>query len=94
MYTAQENTTLVHLSELRTKWSEILERLKHTKVVLERRNRPFAVLVPIEKYEKMEALLEKVEDQALGYWAEEREKQGRQKRYLSLEEAERKVGLR
>lgn len=94
MYTIREATTLVPFSELRTKLKEVLEALKHSKVVLEKRKRPFAVLVPIEKYEKMEEVLERLEDRALGYIAQEREKKTKDKDYLPLDEAEKKVGLR
>lgn len=94
MYTLSESTTLVPFSELRTKLEEILKALKTSKVVLERRKKPFAVLVPIERFEKMEELLEMVEDRALGYIAQERDKKGNKKDYLSLEEAEKKVGLK
>lgn len=93
MYTLSESTTLVPFSELRTKLEEVLKALKTSKVVLERRKKPFAVLVPIERFEKMEELLEMVEDRALGYIAQERDKKGN-KDYLSLEEAEKKVGLK
>ncbi|MBI2083769.1 MAG: type II toxin-antitoxin system Phd/YefM family antitoxin [Deltaproteobacteria bacterium] len=94
MYTLSETTTLVPFSELRTKLDEVLKALKTSKVVLERRKRPFAVLVPIEKFEKMEELLEMVEDRTLGYIAQERDKKGKEKDYLSLDEAEKKVGLK
>ena len=94
MYTIREETTLVPFSELRTKLDEVLEALKHSKVILEKRKRPFAVLVPIEKYEKMEEVLEMVEDRALGYLAQEREKKVKDRNYLTLDEAEKKVGLR
>lgn len=42
------------------------------KVIIERRNKPIAVLVPLKRYEQMEELLEWIEDQALGYLAKER----------------------
>lgn len=94
MHTIQEETTLVAFSELRTKLKEILKALGHSKVILERRNRPLAVLVPIDRYEKMEEILEMVEDRALGYLAREREKKILEKDYLTLEELEKKVKLR
>ena len=94
MHTLQEETTLVAFSELRTKLEDVLKAMSHSKVVLEKRNRPFAVLVPIEKYEKMEEILEMVEDRSLGYIAREREKVTRERDYLTLEEAEKKVRLR
>ena len=90
----EENTTRVGTAELRTKMKEVLRAMKVSKVVLEMRNKAFAVLVPIEKYRKIEAILEEIEDRALGYAAREREKSGREKDYLSLEQVEKKLGLR
>ena len=94
MHTITEKTTLVGLSELRTKQKKVFEALKHSKVVLERRHRPVAVLVPIEQYEKMEETFEILEDRVLGYLVNEREKKGKNLTYLTLEEAEKKVKLK
>lgn len=94
MHTLHEETTLVAFSELRTKLQQILKALEHSKVILEKRNRPFAVLVPIEKYEKMEEILEIVEDRTLGYLAHEREKRTRESEYVTLDQAEKRVRLR
>lgn len=93
MYTIEEKTTLVGVSELRTKMKEIREALEHSKVVLENRNEPFAVLVNLDQYAKMEKILELVEDHTLGYIAKDRDALPTSK-YLSLDEAERKLKLR
>lgn len=90
----EENTTLVGTAELRTKMKEVLKAMKVSKVVLEMRNQALAVLVPIEKYKKIEALLEEIEDRALGYIASGREKAAKEKDYLSLDQVEKKLGLR
>ena len=90
----EENTTLVGTAELRTKMKEILKAMKVSKVVLEMRNQALAVLVPIDKYKKIEALLEEIEDRALGYIASGREKSVKEKDYLSLDQVEKKLGLR
>jgi hypothetical protein len=58
------------------------------------RNKALAVLVPIEKYKKIEAILDEIEDRALGYIAREREKGAREKDYLPLDQVEKKLGLR
>lgn len=94
MRTVKENTTLVGLSELRTKAEEILKVMDRSTVVIEQRHRPRAVLLSIQRYEKMEALLDAVEDQILGSLAKEREKGTARKAYLSLEEAEQRLKKR
>lgn len=90
MITVEEHTTLIGFSELRTKMKEVLEALKCSKVVLALRNKPFAVLVPFERYRKMEALLDQVEDHALGYIAEQRMKTPASE-FLPLEAVERRL---
>jgi len=94
MHYFPEESAVVGVSELRTKLKEILELAKRVKVFLGKRQKPIAVLLPIEKYEEMEAFLDRIEDTVLGYIAEERDKQTRLKDYWSLEAAEKKVGLR
>ncbi len=93
MYTAKENTTLIGTTELRSRMKDVQKALKHSKVVLEMRNKPFAVLVPIEKYQKMEEMMEILEDHVLGYIAKKREPI-KEARYLSLDDVERKLGHR
>lgn len=88
MITVKEDTTLVGISELRTHFARVLEVLGHSKVLLERRNKPLAVIVPIEKYARMEELLELVEEAGLGYLAREREQKSRPSDYLDLDKAE------
>ena len=90
----EENTTLVGAVELRTRMKDVLKAMKVSKVVLEMRNKALAVLVPIEKYQKIEALLEEIEDRALGYVARERDRNSRQRDYLSLDQIEKKLGFR
>ena len=49
MVTVKENTTLVGISEFRTKADAIFNQLKSSKVIIERRNRPIAVMVSIKR---------------------------------------------
>ena len=79
MVTVKENTTLVGISEFRTKADAIFNQLKSSKVIIERRNRPIAVMVSIKKYEELGEMLGWIEDSALGYLAKEREKQRKEK---------------
>ena len=90
----KEDTTLVGVSEFRTKADEILKVAQREPVVVEKRHKPMAILMPITTYERTEAILDLLEDTVLGLLAKEREARYRSKRYLSLEELERRVGLR
>lgn len=94
MLSVKENTTLVGISELRTKMDEVLKTLKTSKVIVEKRHRPIAVLLPLRRYEEIEEILDLIEDKALGYLAREREGKGKQVGYLSLDKAEKKVELK
>lgn len=89
MYTISEPTTVFGLSELRTKFKELLVALGTTKVVLALRNKPFAVLVPFERYQQLEAMADALEDQVLGKIAERRHAQKVQ--YVGLEAAKKRA---
>ncbi|MBI4975035.1 MAG: type II toxin-antitoxin system Phd/YefM family antitoxin [Candidatus Omnitrophica bacterium] len=91
MYTIKEDTTLVGVSELRTKIERILEEAKHHKIVIEKRNKPLAVLIAIDEYNAMEELLDRIEDYELGRIARAREKRSSKKDYISFEKALRKT---
>ena len=88
------DTTLVGISELRTQVDEIVRVARRESVVLEKHHTPIAVLVPIEQYDRTEEALNALEDYLLGLLAKEREQRSRRKDYLTLEELERRVGLR
>lgn len=90
----KESTTLVGISELRTQADEVLKVAQWEPVIVEKRHKPMAVLVPIEQYERTEEMLDRLEDHLLGLMAKERERRSRRKDYLTLEELERRVGLR
>ena len=91
MFTVKEDTTLVGISELRTNFNKVLEMLNKYKVLLERRNNPLAVIVPIEKYNRMEKLIELIEDSGLGYLARERDLKSKASDYIDIDKAERKL---
>jgi len=88
------DTTLVGISELRTQADEILRVAQKEPVIVEKRHKPMAVLVPIAQYDRTEEVLDQLEDYLLGLLAKEREQRSRRKDYLTLEELERRVGLR
>jgi prevent-host-death family protein len=93
MISVKENTVLVGITELRKMIPEILKKIKHEKVVLTRRNKPIGILVDYDEYEKMEEMIDTLEDQLLGLLAKQRaSRKGR--KTIDLEEAEKRVGLR
>ncbi len=94
MITVKEQTTLVGISELRTKAEEILHLMNRSTVIIERRHKPVAVMLPISKYEEMEALLDWVEDEILGRLAKQRERATPRKAYLPLEQVEKRLKIR
>ena len=94
MRTVKENTTYAGLSELRTHADEIISVLRDKPVVLEKRHKPVAVLVPIAQYERTEALMEQIEDVVLGHLAQERLKHTKSTDWIPLEQALRRVGLK
>jgi len=90
MFTVKEDTTLVGISELRSNFDKVLEALTKYKVLLERRNKPLAVIIPIEKYNRMEELIELIEDAGLGYLAKERDSKSKSSDYIGLDKIERR----
>jgi prevent-host-death family protein len=93
MLSVKEDTTVVGITELRKMIPEILKKIKQEKVILTRRNRPIGILVDYEEYERMEKMIETLEDQVLGQLAKERASR-KDKRTIDLEEAEKRVGLK
>ncbi|MCK4644855.1 MAG: type II toxin-antitoxin system Phd/YefM family antitoxin [Candidatus Aminicenantes bacterium] len=89
----EEKTTIVGVAELRKVMSDILEKIKSNKVILTRRNKPVGVIVDYEEYKKMEEVIDSLEDYVLGHLAKERA-QRKGKKLITLEEAEKKLGLR
>ena len=94
MRRVKEDTTLVGLSEFRTRAEAIVKAAQREPVVVEKRHKPIAVLVPIAQYERTEEALDQIEDYILGLLAKEREQRSHRKDFLTLEELERRVGLR
>lgn len=91
MFTVKEDTTLVGISELRAHFDKVLEALTKYKVLLERRNKPLAVIIPIEKYNRMEELIELIEDAGLGYLAKERDAKSKSRDYIDIDKVEKKL---
>lgn len=92
MITVEEKTTLVGVAELRKLTKEILEKLKSNKVILTKRNKPVGVLIDYKEFRQIEEIMEALEDYILGTLAKERA-QRKGKKVISLEEAEKRLGL-
>ena len=93
MLTLKEDTALIGVAELRTKAADVLKEIKKHKVILTKRNRPVGVIIDYDEYEKTEQILDEVEDIVLGKIAMERLER-KDKKAITLEDAERKFGLR
>jgi len=93
MLKVEEKTTLVGVSELRKVMTDVLEEIKTNRVVLTRRNRPVGIIIDYKEFNKMEETIEALEDQVLGQLAGHRASRKSMKS-LTLEQAEKKVGLR
>lgn len=92
MITVEGKTTLVGVAELRKMTKEVLEKLKSNKVILTKRNKPVGVLIDYGEFRRIEEIMEALEDYILGTLAKERA-QRKGKKVISLDEAERKLGL-
>ena len=94
MLTIDRPTTLIGISELRTRADEILKIAKTRRVLLGKRGKPVAVLVPIEEWERQEALLDQFEDMALGQIAQDRVSERPPTEYVSLQAVKRRFGIK
>ena len=86
MITVRANSTLASVSELRTKFEDILSHLKDTQVILERHHKPLAVMLAYAQYQKFEALLELAEDLVLGTIAHERDRSAKKSDFVDLDQ--------
>ena len=91
MYTIKEDTTLVGVSELRNRIDKILEEAQHHKIIIEKRNKPIAVLIAIDQYSAMEEILDRIEDLELGRAARERENGSSKNAYIPIDKAYKKI---
>ena len=85
MITITDKTTIASLSELRTKSEEILKQLADHKVILQKHNKPVAVMLTFKQYEYLEKLLDLVEEYTLGNLAKERDTHSKKKDFVDIE---------
>lgn len=93
MINVKEDTTIVGIAELRTKASDVLKEIKKNRVILTKRNRPVGIIVDYDEFERIQKFIDIAEDIILGEIDRERSAR-RDKNVLTLEESEKKVGLR
>ena len=93
MFTIEERTTLVGISELRTKLDEVLKAAKHSKVVIGRRNKPVAVLMDIDVYNRLDGLIEAWSDEQLSVQASQRLAAAKRRQHVHLAQAKKQLGL-
>lgn len=91
MFTVKQNTTLIGVSELRTRMEEILKKTHGSTVVIEKRHKPVAVLLSNKDFEKTSRLLEIAGDIVLGYLAKKRFEGSTENDYINIESALKKV---
>ncbi|MBU4313461.1 MAG: type II toxin-antitoxin system Phd/YefM family antitoxin [Actinobacteria bacterium] len=67
-----EDVIIVGTSEFRNSINKFISILKDNKIILTNRNRPQAVLISFEEYEKIGEIIEELEDRYFGEIALER----------------------
>jgi prevent-host-death family protein len=93
MLTVKEDTTVIGVTELRKMIPEVLKKIKRENVILTRRNQPIGILVDYQEFERIEQMIDLIEDHLLGKLASNRVSR-KNRRTVSLEEAEKRVGLK
>ncbi len=86
MYKVSEKSILIGASELRAGIEAILRAAKDNVVVIQKRNKPLAVLLSEKKYREIQALVELAEDIILGQIAKERFESTDISDYIDLED--------
>mgnify|MGYP001588622332 CR=1 FL=1 len=84
--TINEKSTIASLSELRNKSEEILRSLADHKVILQKHNRPVAVMLSYAHYEHLEKMLDRLEEYTLGLMARQRDKKSASKDFIDNNE--------
>ena len=87
MISVKADTTIVGVSEMRTKMDEILAASRKHMVIIGKRNKPLAVLIDAVQFAKMEERIEILEDFVLAQLAKAREKSSKKSDYIDIETA-------
>ena len=91
MMTIKEETTIVGVSEMRTKMDEILAASRKHLVIIEKRNKPLAVLIDAIAYARLAERMEILEDFVLAHVAKAREHGAKKSDYIDIETALKRV---
>ena len=84
MITIKEKTTIAAISELRNQSEKILNNIQDHHVILERHNKPVAVMIGYKQYETFEKMVDLAEDYILGVLAVERDKKSTKKDFIDI----------
>lgn len=85
MITISDKATIAAISELRNKSEEILKQLGDHRVILQRHNKPVAVMIGYREYERLSQLIDLAEEYVLGMTALERDKKSGKKDFVDIE---------
>ena len=85
MITISEKATIAAISELRNKSEAILKQLADHRVILQRHNKPVAVMMGYRQYEQFSRMLDFAEEYVLGMMALERDKGSGKKDFVDIE---------
>lgn len=85
MITVNEKSTIAAISELRTKSEEILRSLSQNKVILQKHNKPVAVMLAYSQYQVLEKMLDLLEDYTLGALALDRDRTSRKDDFVDID---------
>lgn len=88
----KEDST-VGVARLGREGSRLVKQLRRHNVIVTRKQRPVGVIIHYADYLRMRAVTERLEDLVLGHQANKRASR-RSRKTVSLEEAERRVGVR
>ncbi|MBI4385986.1 MAG: type II toxin-antitoxin system Phd/YefM family antitoxin [Elusimicrobia bacterium] len=91
MRVIKEKSAFAAISELRTHLDEVLNQIKQTPVILERHNKPVAVLEDPKRFEALRETLEEAADILLALEAKRRESGVSKSSYIPLEDIERRL---
>jgi len=86
MITVKNKASIASISELRSKSKLVLKSMKDHPVILQRHNKPLAVLMDYKSFETLDAMLDYAEDYILGRLAARRERQARSEDYVDIDE--------
>ena len=85
MITINEKSTIASFSELKTKSEEIIKQLADHRVILQKHNKPVAVMFNYTQYAEFERLLELIEEYTLGFVALARDKKTAKAGFVPIE---------